>query len=61
MKTMKKAKSILAAALTLAIAIALLSGCATGGAGAAGTGAVDGKIYNLVYQCAFGSGGGPFE
>ena len=61
MNTMKKAKSVLAAALALAIAIALLSGCATGGSGAAGTGAVDSKTYNLVYQCAFGSGGGPFE
>ena len=51
---MKRTKKVIALALVLVMAAALLSGCGeTGSAGAAASG----KTYNLVYQCAWGSGG----
>lgn len=55
---MKRTKKVIALALVLVMAAALLSGCGeTGSAGAAASG----KTYNLVYQCAWGSGGGPYQ
>ena len=55
---MKKAKKIIAFVLVLVMAAALLSGC--GETGSTGSTA-SGKTYNLAYQCAWGSGGGPFQ
>lgn len=55
---MKKAKKILSLVLVLALSAALLAGCGSSGDSAA---ASDGKTYRLAYQCAWGSGGGPFE
>lgn len=55
---MKRTKKVIALALVLVMAAALLSGC--GETGSAGT-AASGKTYNLVYQCAWGSGGGPYQ
>ena len=55
---MKKTKKIIAFALVLVMAAALLNGC--GETGSTGSTA-SGKTYNLVYQCAWGSGGGPFQ
>lgn len=55
---MKRTKKVIALALVLVMAAALLSGC--GEAGSAGA-AASGKTYNLVYQCAWGSGGGPYQ
>ena len=55
---MKKAKKIIAFALVLVMAAALLNGCGETGS----TGSIaSGKTYNLAYQCAWGSGGGPFQ
>lgn len=55
---MKKTKRIVALALSVIMVTALLAGC--GGANG-GDGAGSGKTYNLAYQCAWGSGGGPFQ
>lgn len=52
------AKKIFSFILILAMSAVLLTGC---GSSDAGTTAADGKSYRLVYQCAWGSGGGPFE
>lgn len=53
---MKKAKRILSGMLVAVMAAALLAGCGSADSGAAASG----QHYNLAYQCAWGSGGGPY-
>ena len=54
---MKKAKRILSGMLVAVMAAALLAGCGSADSGAAASG----QHYNLAYQCAWGSGGGPYQ
>ena len=54
---MKKAKRILSGMLVAVMAAALLAGCGSVDSGAAASG----QHYNLAYQCAWGSGGGPYQ
>ena len=54
---MKKPKQILALVLAVVMATALFAGC-----GSTDSGTADGgKHYNFAYQCAWGSGGGPYQ
>ena len=54
---MKKAKRILSGMLVAVMAAALLAGCGSVDSG----NAASGQHYNLAYQCAWGSGGGPYQ
>ena len=54
---MKKAKRILSGLLVAVMAAALLAGCGSVDSG----NAASGQHYNLAYQCAWGSGGGPYQ
>ena len=58
MKTKKKVLAIVSFIIVVAFSTALLTGCASSGSASSGA---EGKTYNLVYQCAWGSGGGPFQ
>lgn len=54
----KKTRSVLAAILVIALTSVLLAGCGSTGS-TSSSGSVQSR--NLVYQCAWGSGGGPFQ
>lgn len=55
---MQKLKKFALYILMLSFAASCLAGC---GSAAAGTDGTSTKKYNLVYQCAWGTGGGPFK
>lgn len=57
-KQTNRRKKCVAFAMTMVMAVGLLSGCASSNAQA---GENTGKTYRLAYQCAWGSGGGPYQ
>ena len=55
---MKKTKKIISMILVLVMTTVLFSGCASSSGESSAGG---GQSYNLVYQCAWGTGGGPYQ
>ncbi|MEE0204672.1 MAG: TRAP transporter substrate-binding protein DctP [Oscillospiraceae bacterium] len=54
---MRNCKKIVAVSLAAALSLATLSGCTSSGGSAGGSS----QTYNFAYQCAWGTGGGPFQ
>lgn len=54
-------KRFISVILVLVMACALFTGCAASAVEGNSAAAAEGKSYNLAYQCAWGTGGGPFQ